>query len=218
MKYILPLFILFFFCTTTLSAQTDFNGRDAKARNAQKTVTNTPIQTSTSDPAVAEGYDKDEGFYEPSDLLKRQLESHFLNSEDAELFLEKLNELEAKVQALQEENQSLSVDNETIKRSLNNCFEETLNEENKIAFLLQAAPNPFTENTNIQFFVPADASKAVIQIRDVEGTILKTYSITEKGMNTISVAGEQLMMGSYIYTLAIDGEIVDSKVMILAKK
>lgn len=217
MKYIFTSLILVLFYASTLSAQTDFNGRNAEARSAQKTVIATPTKTTTKDPVIPEGYDKDEGFYEPSNQLKDQLENHFLNSADAELFLEKLNELEAKVQDLRQENEALAIDNETIKRSLNNCFKETLNEENKIAFLLQAAPNPFTENTNIQFFIPADASNAVIQIRDVEGAILKTYSITEKGMNTISVAGEQLMMGSYIYTLAIDGEIVDSKVMILAK-
>ena len=86
------------------------------------------------------------------------------------------------------------------------------------AFLFQNTPNPFTAETEIKYFVPVNADNAVIYVFSLNGNLLLTKPITQLGNGSIIINGNELEAGMYIYTLAVDGQEVDSKRMILNSK
>jgi len=85
------------------------------------------------------------------------------------------------------------------------------------AFLYQNVPNPFSSNTEIVCKVPESTQKAAIYIYDLQGTELKSYPVTQAGLNTIIVNGSELKAGMYLYSLVVDNELIDTKRMILTK-
>lgn len=96
--------------------------------------------------------------------------------------------------------------------------EELFEEDEDIttnAFLFQNTPNPFTTETEIKYFVPVNADNAVIYVFSLNGNLLLTKPITQFGNDSVTISGNELEAGMYIYTLAVDGQEVDSKRMIL---
>ena len=87
----------------------------------------------------------------------------------------------------------------------------------EIAILYQNAPNPFSSNTEISCYLPETNIPATIFIYDLQGAELKSYPITQTGLNSITVYGSELPAGMYLYTLVVDNEIIDTKRMILTK-
>jgi hypothetical protein len=79
----------------------------------------------------------------------------------------------------------------------------------------QNNPNPFTENTNIEYTLPLSVNRAEMEIYTINGSLVKTYTLDGRGASNLSIAGSELKPGSYIYTLKADGRRMDSKVMIL---
>ena len=87
---------------------------------------------------------------------------------------------------------------------------------NKPANLLQNQPNPFNENTQIHYFVPSKVQKAQLQITTIDGKVLDNFPL-KNGNSFITLNARQLAAGNYIYTLIVDGQIVESKQMVLTK-
>jgi len=85
------------------------------------------------------------------------------------------------------------------------------------AILYQNTPNPFSSNTEVTCYLPENTKQAVIYIYNLQGAELKSYSLTQTGINTITVYGSELPAGMYLYTLVVDNEIIDTKRMILTK-
>jgi hypothetical protein len=85
------------------------------------------------------------------------------------------------------------------------------------AFLLQNAPNPFSQSTTIACYVPSAAKQAQLVVFNADGSALKTFSLNNKGRNEVTVTGDALASGAYSYSLMIDGKMADSKKMILTK-
>jgi hypothetical protein len=85
------------------------------------------------------------------------------------------------------------------------------------AYLKQNAPNPFSKNTVVQSYVPADAHQAQLVIYSIDGRQLKSYSLTNSGLNNVTISGGTLTSGQYTYSLIVDGRKVDTKNMILTK-
>ncbi|HBI81495.1 MAG TPA: hypothetical protein DDY04_06050 [Bacteroidales bacterium] len=85
------------------------------------------------------------------------------------------------------------------------------------ATLEQNTPNPFTQKTEIRFFIPEAFSHAMIYIYNMRGMQIKSISIPEKGYGTITINGSDLQAGMYLYTLIVDGKEVDTKRMILTQ-
>jgi hypothetical protein len=83
--------------------------------------------------------------------------------------------------------------------------------------LFQNAPNPFSETTIIRFNMDSGAIRGAIRIADAQGKLV--WSAEElKGPNgQVMVPAGQLGAGSYTYSLLVDGELVDSKVMVVIK-
>jgi len=83
--------------------------------------------------------------------------------------------------------------------------------------LYDCVPNPFSVNTEVKFEIPENAISAHLIIYDLNGAEIKTYNIEQKGIGTITINGNELKAGMYVYTLLIDNKIVDTKRMVLTK-
>lgn len=84
-----------------------------------------------------------------------------------------------------------------------------------IPILYQNNPNPFNHQTNIQYFIPTNAQSANVMIFDLNGKLIKTISVSSFGNGTITINGNELTPGMFIYSLIVDEKIIDTKRMIL---
>ncbi|HOF15276.1 MAG TPA: tail fiber domain-containing protein [Bacteroidales bacterium] len=83
--------------------------------------------------------------------------------------------------------------------------------------LYQNTPNPFNTNTQISYYLPTTVQTAYLYIYNLNGTQLKSYTLTQRGVQAITVYASELPAGMYLYTLVVDNEIIDNKRMILTK-
>ena len=83
------------------------------------------------------------------------------------------------------------------------------------AVLLQNSPNPFSVSTKIEYYLPDDIKTAKIYIYDMNGAQLKSIPLNQKGNGSITINGNELKAGMYMYSLIADGQVVDTKRMIL---
>ncbi len=77
----------------------------------------------------------------------------------------------------------------------------------------QNVPNPFAEQTTINFSIPESVRKAQIHFYDGYGKLIQSIEINERGLGSITVFGSDLSSGVYTYTLVADGQTVASKKM-----
>lgn len=80
--------------------------------------------------------------------------------------------------------------------------------------LLQNVPNPYAEQTTITYNVPEQYGFAQIIFKTVDGKIIKAVDITKKGKGQLNVFASDLSQGLYMYTLIVDGKVVDTKKMV----
>ena len=90
-----------------------------------------------------------------------------------------------------------------------------VNEENAILF--QNTPNPFSNTTTIRYYLPANFTKASLEISDLQGKLLKTYPLTGDGKQSAVINANELAAGTYLYSLIVDGKRIDSKKMVLTQ-
>ena len=83
--------------------------------------------------------------------------------------------------------------------------------------LEQNIPNPFNETTTIIAALPETVSEAKIVIYSLNGVELQSYLLSERGRTTIEIKGGSLQSGMYLYVLLADGQLIDTKKMILTK-
>ncbi len=88
---------------------------------------------------------------------------------------------------------------------------------NSSAILYQNIPNPFSQQTSIGYSIPTSAQSASIIIFDLQGKLIKTVSVFNFGTGSIRINGSELAPGMYVYSLLVDGKIIDSKRMILTQ-
>ena len=142
-----------------------------------------------------------------------------------EAFKEKEAETEqqqAEISRLNEELSVLQSEVEALKRmvlALNNSsvtttpVTSTLNK----AQLFQNEPNPFEGQTIIQYFIPTTANKALLKISTIDGQLLQSIPITTKNMGQTTLRIDSLRSGVYIYSLVVDGRVIDTKKMVVKK-
>ncbi|MBK8831610.1 MAG: M28 family peptidase [Saprospiraceae bacterium] len=100
---------------------------------------------------------------------------------------------------------------------LTGTHEETAN--TKGIELLQNRPNPFDESTIISFLVhgPATNHTARIVITDLNGKMLKEIPVEVKeGMNEVLYHHGYNMVGTFLYSLYIDDQMIATKKMVFA--
>jgi hypothetical protein len=83
------------------------------------------------------------------------------------------------------------------------------------AILYQNVPNPFNQQTSIQYFIPENVQNASIMVFDLNGKLMNTVPVTSFGKGAITINGSALSPGMFVYSLVVDEKIIDTKRMIL---
>ena len=83
--------------------------------------------------------------------------------------------------------------------------------------LHQNSPNPFSQNTEIKFYIPENVKVAQLCIYNFQGTQIKQIMLTQRGDGLQWISGSELTAGIYLYALIVDGKEVDVKRMILTE-
>ena len=85
------------------------------------------------------------------------------------------------------------------------------------ASLQQNVPNPYNHTTSIAYNLPSTFSSAQIIVTDNAGKTLKTINVSGQGKGVLNIDASSLASGTYNYSLLINGKLIDTKKMILAK-
>ena len=85
------------------------------------------------------------------------------------------------------------------------------------ALLAQNQPNPFHENTLVDYFVPANVRNAPIQVTSLDGKVLGKVTITETGKGQVTIQSRSYPVGTYFYSLVLDGQVMETKRMVLTR-
>ncbi len=83
--------------------------------------------------------------------------------------------------------------------------------------LNQNVPNPFDKTTVISATVPETVRQAKITVYNLNGLELQSYDLNKRGNVAVEISGGVLPSGMYLYALIADGQIIDTKKMILTK-
>ncbi len=83
--------------------------------------------------------------------------------------------------------------------------------------LEQNVPNPFAENTSINYYIPENNNYAQLIFTDMHGRIIKTVDIKQSGKGQLRVYAANLSQGIYQYSIVVDGKIIDTKKMLVEK-
>ena len=82
--------------------------------------------------------------------------------------------------------------------------------------LYQNTPNPFKEQTTIRFSLADGVQDAFICIFDMTGKTIKKLPISS-GMDSVSIGGYELGEGMFLYSLIVNGQVIDTKRMVISK-
>jgi hypothetical protein len=140
------------------------------------------------------------------------------------------------VEAMKEQDSLIESQNETIKSlksqvaTLIDCCEGKSKSKNKSleldnatstnlesAILYQNSPNPFSETTQIKFYLPTSVKNAALYIYDMQGIQKKKIEVSQRANGSVTIHGSEFVAGMYIYTLIADGKEIDTKRMILTE-
>lgn len=83
--------------------------------------------------------------------------------------------------------------------------------------LYQNIPNPFGEETTINFYLPQVVRSAKMVFYDNMGKVIKEVVITQKGNASIIVRSSELSTGVYSYSLVVDEKVSGTKMMVKQK-
>lgn len=101
--------------------------------------------------------------------------------------------------------------------TINSTKSTTADDNSDQSELYQNSPNPFTETTEIAYYLLQDVSNAALYVYDMQGKQIGQYPIQERGNGSITITGGSLQPGMYMYALIADGKEVDTKRMILTE-
>ena len=85
------------------------------------------------------------------------------------------------------------------------------------AVLYQNNPNPFSVETQIKYLLPQSTENATLYVYNMNGLQLAEYPISSFGEGSVVVSAGSLQAGMYLYSLVANGQIIDTKRMILTK-
>ena len=124
-----------------------------------------------------------------------------------------IDELKNMLLALQQKVESCSPCGSSSAQSTNHSSVTLTNN----ASLEQNIPNPFTNTTVINYTLPQKINTAQIIITDNNGKTIKQINISGAGKGSLTVDASTLMQGAYHYALFVDGKMIGTKQMVLAK-
>ena len=92
-----------------------------------------------------------------------------------------------------------------IKASINNVTLE------------QNIPNPLDRSTTIRYSIPANSKNAILVVTDITGKVIKQIQLGSASNGNVSIDATGLSGGSYSYSIIVDGKLMQTKTMIVAK-
>jgi hypothetical protein len=135
------------------------------------------------------------------------------------LLIEGFKEQSAKVAQLESDLNACCTKNgggKTTQRIINsNDDNNSINESQ--SFIKQNKPNPFSNETIIEYNIVSKSNTSSIMIFDMNGKLLKTYQVKEQGKGQLIINGKELAAGLYHYSLVVDGQEIDTKKMIITE-
>lgn len=82
------------------------------------------------------------------------------------------------------------------------------------AILYQNRPNPFTESTVINYYLPKSVKLASMVFYDNTGRTLKEITLFDRGNASVTVQPNGLAAGIYTYSLTVEGKTIETKRMV----
>jgi len=86
-----------------------------------------------------------------------------------------------------------------------------------VPLLYQNAPNPFTGETVIRYYVPQTEQAAWLRIIDINGTTVKTENISDTGEGQLILNANALSSGIYFYSLMSGNNVIVTKRMVVGR-
>lgn len=83
--------------------------------------------------------------------------------------------------------------------------------------LSQNFPNPFHEDTQIGYYLPAGTSGAQLDIFTLDGKLVESMALTQTGAGQVTIKAGRLPAGTYLYSLVLGKEVLDTKRMVLTR-
>lgn len=90
-------------------------------------------------------------------------------------------------------------------------------DETRADVLLQNSPNPFSSFTNIEYQLTPGFKTAALYVFDLNGRQVLSYDNLPAGEGSVTIPGNELNPGMFLYSLVVDGQEVSTKRMILTK-
>jgi hypothetical protein len=128
------------------------------------------------------------------------------------LIVEAYKNLQVKVDNLEKELNNCCIESKLKSASIISGGNENLSVGN---VLYQNSPNPFSTTTNIKYALSKEVNAAMIIIYNMNGTQLKSIQLNQKSEGSITIDGGEFTAGMYLYALITDGQVIDTKRMIL---
>lgn len=120
------------------------------------------------------------------------------------LLVQSINELKLKIEEMESKKGSETA-------LINNVRENDVN-----AVLYQNSPNPFSTSSIVKLIIPNSAKTALMYIYDMTGKQIDKLTISERGNVSLTLNNDKLNSGMYLYSLIVDGKIIDTKRMIVS--
>ena len=96
-------------------------------------------------------------------------------------------------------------------------FQDQLPVNPALGNLQQNVPNPFNQQTVINYTVAENAGVAMLTIYDLNGRQIRAEQLNQRGAGQFVINANELAPGIYIYALIVDGKAADSKRMIVTE-
>jgi trimeric autotransporter adhesin len=85
------------------------------------------------------------------------------------------------------------------------------------SYLEQNTPNPVSGSTLIRYSIPSSIVSATLNITNAKGQVVKTLTLSNRGVGQVSLNTQALASGTYNYTLYVDGKQIDTKRLVVAR-
>ncbi len=133
------------------------------------------------------------------------------------VLVEAIKQQQQEITSIQNQLTYLTNESQVLKSSMITSTEE-FDHKSDVNTLFQNSPNPFTEETKIEYYLEDNAGTATMYIYDMSGKQLRSYDLHLRGKGDIIINGGELNAGMYIYTMIADGIVISSKQMILTNE
>jgi len=148
-------------------------------------------------------------------------EANYLQIRDNEvkyLLVNAVKEQQEKIETLEQELAEMKAMMQAVLDGQNtNINQQNIQLDGRGAYLEQNQPNPFNTNTLIRYNIPTDVKDAVINVFDMGGQLIHSEAIVRTGIGEIQLKAGTVAAGTYNYSLVADGQVLDTKRMVIVK-